>query len=689
MRSARARPVAERSLFGASSSCDGVYDSAKSSRQPYRPIWHPIGLHQVLARVSPSGSERKTPLWLRPRSQDDMAPIAFGVRLVLLGGLLAALLAPLRLDAQARIEVGENIRVSGSHPEEPHYEYLASAHPSDPNKLLACSNTVGTRSPMEERVSRVYASHDGGKSWKATLDVPFSGDPVCEFGTGDTAYFLVIPLTLRGLMLFRSEDGGLTWDEGRQVGIPAFIDRPYLTTDRSGGELHGRVYINGLMRTPMIEGEGGISEVLMHSEDGGRTFSAPILQSGPDSLITGPNGNAVVLPNGSVAVTFGLYQMDWHVSDPDPPGPDAKLLVLTSSDGGRTFNQSVVVSDWYLPMEGWTIAIPTLAVDTSGGPFHGRLYVAWLDGHRKQPSIRVAYSDDLGKSWSRPRIVTEKLAPSDPAGPNAYHMPKIAVNRDGVVGVAWYDRRGREDLGWTLRFSASLDGGDVYTPDVQVSSATNRFDREEEWPLAVGDGAPQDGTIALNVQLNAFFYFNSGHTSGLIADASGVFHPVWGDNRTGLSQLWTAPVRVQGKAMRHGDVALESYVDITPSVRIDLSNPKYDRATDVVTVQAVLHNAGSETIEGPVKLRIITLDSKIGEVSIRGSENGAATRGAVIDVSRSIPEGGLAPKSRSAPTQLSFQLTDTNPILRETIYDAGGIVTLTTKVLAGSRNSRH
>jgi hypothetical protein len=38
---------------------------------------------------------------------------------------------------------------------------------------------------------------------------------------------------------------------------------------------------------------------------------------------------------------------------------------------------------------------------------------------------------------------------------------------------------------------------------------------------------------------------NSGDTAGLAADAGGVFHPVWIDNRTGVPQMWTATVKVQ------------------------------------------------------------------------------------------------------------------------------------------------
>jgi hypothetical protein len=64
-------------------------------------------------------------------------------------------------------------------------------------------------------------------------------------------------------------------------------------------------------------------------------------------------------------------------------------------------------------------------------------------------------------------------------------MPAIAVNNDGVVAVAWYDRRDNPDnLGYFERLSASLDGGVTWLPSIRVSAnanlpevGNNRFNR--------------------------------------------------------------------------------------------------------------------------------------------------------------------------------------------------------------------
>jgi hypothetical protein len=113
-------------------------------------------------------------------------------------------------------------------------------------------------------------------------------------------------------------------------------------------------------------------------------------------------------------------------------------------------------------------------------------------------------------------------------------IPSIAVNRFGIVAAGWYDRRGlpkprRVQIdgdnvtagafetvadGWNYRVRISLDGGDTWMPSVQVNESSG-----------VGD-------------------VSVGHTAGIAADAAGVFHAAWVDNRNGRNQLWTSKLEV-------------------------------------------------------------------------------------------------------------------------------------------------
>lgn len=133
----------------------------------------------------------------------------------------------------------------------------------------------------------------------------------------------------------------------------------------------------------------------------------------------------------------------------------------------------------------------------------------------------LAYSDDYGATWSRARVVTD----NPPTDTTDQFMPTLAVNVDGTVALLWYDRRDNPDnLSYYPRIAASLDGGASWLPSVRVSTA----------PYAAGP-----------VSQRSAFAGNGGDTAGLATTADGTFFPVWIDDRTGVPQVWTAPVTVQ------------------------------------------------------------------------------------------------------------------------------------------------
>ena len=132
------------------------------------------------------------------------------------------------------------------------------------------------------------------------------------------------------------------------------------------------------------------------------------------------------------------------------------------------------------------------------------------------------------ETWSDPVVVNR----------SSYFRPvqtaAIAVNRDGIVGISWYDARNdpREYRG-TFRcqevfFAASLDGGRTFLPEVKVSTAENCPD------------TPANGEAGR-------LFVAGGDYHGLAAAADGRFHLVWADSREGIYQLRTAVVRVAAK----------------------------------------------------------------------------------------------------------------------------------------------
>jgi hypothetical protein len=127
--------------------------------------------------------------------------------------------------------------------------------------------------------------------------------------------------------------------------------------------------------------------------------------------------------------------------------------------------------------------------------------------------------------WSAPAIINPGQGPAQTAA--------VAVNRDGVVGVSWYDGRGdprgyrRDSRCQHVYFAASLDGGRTFLPDVRISSAENCSD------------TPANGEAGRRWKAGGEYH-------GLAATADGRFHLLWADSRDGIYQLRTASVRVDG-----------------------------------------------------------------------------------------------------------------------------------------------
>jgi hypothetical protein len=118
-------------------------------------------------------------------------------------------------------------------------------------------------------------------------------------------------------------------------------------------------------------------------------------------------------------------------------------------------------------------------------------------------------------------------------------MPTVAVNRNGVVGATWR-RRARNDQDADVHFSASLDGGTTWLPPVLVSAANG----EVAGGIAQAKLRPEDDGHSRTSRRQT--YFKGGDTSGLAADANGVFHALWADQRSGIGQVYTSTITIGG-----------------------------------------------------------------------------------------------------------------------------------------------
>jgi hypothetical protein len=359
---------------------------------------------------------------------------------------------------------------------------------------------------------------------------------------------------------------------------------------------------------------------------------------------------------------------------PNPnPSPNAELHVITSRDGGETFDKSHKIADVALDRPRSEGGILTqLAADPGSKPFKDRLYTVFPAIVDDRIQIEVAYSADKGKTWSKPVVINDDRSPEKGGHGPDHLLPSVAVNKDGVVLVTWYDRReAKDNLGWRLRASASLDGGETFSASVPVTDAVNAY--PPTTPLDIGSYGSTDrdhSVVLMSFDIDPFFVAG-GHTSGLAVDSAGTFHPTWIDNHSGIPQLWTAAIRVQGAVIKHGAPDLADLEDVSTSILVELAKPRFDSATGTLTVTAQLKNTSKSTILGPVKLRVLTLESQLGVPEITNADNGETGTGAVWDFTSDISGGKLGSLQRSTPKTLTFRVSDLRSVGQGQDFTAG------------------
>jgi len=594
--------------------------------------------------------------------------LRIGVSLLLLLPAYAALWSPNAQAQQTGITVGPNVQASKSRSDLVHNEVLLAADPANAKNLLGCTIAF---SPQQNKIlTMAYASYDNGMSWNPAVANDtgiLSADPACTFGQDGKAYFISIersgPRT-DTLVVYRSTDYGKTWSPRTVLLASApSVDRAYVIVDQTNSKYRGRVYIYGQIAQRTVDGEfAGLSIALWRSLDNGVTFEGPIVRSRDKPLSFHP-ANSVVLSDGIlvclVAELDSQKRNDGYVGSQNRKADvqNGILKVLTSSDGGETLTPAVKISDIYEDWREGSTGLPSLAADPGSAAFKDRLYAVWADGRYGRTRILVSYSTDKGKTWSGPRLVSD--GPTTNGEGSDSFMPVVAVNPEGVVGVMWYDKRGISGgLGYNVRFAASLDGGETWQPSVRVSQSPKTFENRGTLPIAAGVWRGAAGTLSLSVR--RYEWLAGGHTAGMSADANGIFHPFWVDNRTGLSQIWTAPVAIRGTVAKNGSVDLAQLDDVSTSTMLELSDCNYERAINVVSCSARLKNTSKETLPGPLKMRVITLTSDLGTPRILNADNGESGAGAVWEFGKEIESGWLKPGENSHSKLFRFQIL--NPL---------------------------
>jgi hypothetical protein len=345
--------------------------------------------------------------------------------------------------------------------------------PANPNVLIA----AWQQRAVDGLAIVIGSSTDGGRRWTTTLmpglthcsggDFAGTSDPWVSIGADGTAYTTALAIRssgarFGGVVVSTSSDHGVHWSRATPIVANddplSVIDKEVVLADPKRPGVAYCVWVLYRLanpnETPRIS-----STAFARSEDGGRTWSAPLKTYGVED----ENQNHLLgsLPDGTL--------LDFFSEAEELPGPETirplpvQMRVMRSTDQGRTWSAPATIGVFtdtapLDPDQGTGLRLTGQGVAAATGP-DGYAYAAWFeDLPGGAARIYVSRSNDGGRSWSQGAPAVSQAAPLLP--------PVMAVARDGTVGMLWYDFRhhaGGGPLATDVWLTTSRDHGATWS----------------------------------------------------------------------------------------------------------------------------------------------------------------------------------------------------------------------------------
>jgi hypothetical protein len=264
----------------------------------------------------------------------------------------------------------------------------------------------------------------------------------------------------------QSDDYGATWraQEMKLSGEAAGGGRVMQAWPQIRSDDHGHVYTLWFDTR-----DGGGSLYFRASDDFGRTWREELRVKGAGGDVEGAMELA--------ADAQGHLYVAWA----DNRDGEYGIYLVASTDHGRTWSKEVRLD--VAKAKAARASLPTLAADPSG-----HVYVVWQDARHGGWDIYLNMSSDFGKTW-RPEGLRLNAGPP---GEAEAQLPKIALDGQGTIAVAWQEHRGH-DQQEGIALTRSTDFGTTWPP------ADIRADEPKSGEAAVRPQIAmlQDGAVVL------------------------------------------------------------------------------------------------------------------------------------------------------------------------------------------------
>jgi hypothetical protein len=339
-----------------------------------------------------------------------------------------------------------------------------TASPNEPSIIINHKNTNQLYGGAN--IASYYYTNDAGYTWQegtlTSQEHGVWGDPVLLCDTAGAFYFFHLSNPPQGnwidrIVCQKTETPGGTWNDGTAMGLNGTKaqDKHWAAVDWKTNN----IYVTWTQFDQYGTSNPDYFSNIMFSRstDAGMNWS-------PAVQINKVSGDCVDDDNtteGAVPCVGPEGQI--YVSWMGPAG----LVFDRSYDQGETWlEEDIFVSDvgggWAYDIPGIYRAngMPVTTCDTSGGPFHGTIYINFSDQRNgtDDTDVWLVKSTDGGDTWTSPVRVND-----DPPGKHQFFTWMALDQTNGHLWFVFYDRRNYNDTNTDVYMALSTDGGTTFT----------------------------------------------------------------------------------------------------------------------------------------------------------------------------------------------------------------------------------